>query len=237
MAATRSDRSLVLIGSGPGIGVSVASLFAAKRFGKVVLIARRAEQLAADKRAVEAAAVTEGLLQVRVKTYAVDVVDTPALLAALDDAEAAFGKPEVVFFNAARVLPSALLEHDVAEIEYDLKITVSALYAVAKREVPGLAALARADATARPALMVTSSTLPQQPIPQVFSLSLAKAAQRNLVQSLVLTYAPGVHIGLVVVDGPVAPTHETRNPANIAAKTWEWFAQARESPSFEVEIA
>ncbi|KAK0709913.1 hypothetical protein B0T26DRAFT_755046 [Lasiosphaeria miniovina] len=156
-AAPRSDRSLV-------------------RFGKVVLIARRAEQLAADKRAVEAAAVTEGLLQVRVKTYAVDLVDTPALLAALDDGEAAFGKPEVVFFQCC---PRAAV-------------------GAARREVTGLAALARADA-ARPALIETRSTLPQQPIP------------------LALTYAPGVHIGPVVVDGP--------------------FAQARESPSFEVEIA
>lgn len=70
-----------------------------------------------------------------------------------------------------------------------------------------------------PSIIVTSSMLPQQPIPQLFALSLVKAAQRNLVQSLSLTYASqGVHLGLINVGGPVSPEDETWNPTNIAAK-------------------
>lgn len=61
---------------------------------------------------------------VKVKTFAIDVTDTDALNKALDVADAELGKPEFVFYNAARVIPSQLLSHDVKEIEYDLKVSL-----------------------------------------------------------------------------------------------------------------
>lgn len=116
MAST--NRTLVVIGAGPGIGRSVTSLFATKRYNNVALIARRAEQLKLEQDALKESVGQ----QVNIKTYVVDVVDTEALLGALADVEALFGQPECIFYNAARVLPSQLLEHDVAEIEYDFKV-------------------------------------------------------------------------------------------------------------------
>lgn len=115
---TESNKTLVVIGAGPGIGRSVTSLFASKRYSNVALIARRAEQLEIETKALEEAVGT----QVRIKTYTVDVIDTDALAKALDDSDATLGKPECVFYNAARVLPSQLLSHDVKEIEYDFKV-------------------------------------------------------------------------------------------------------------------
>jgi len=117
--AKPSGRTLLVLGAGPGIGRSVTSLFASHRFGNVVLIARRAEQLQIEKEVVER------IYGVKAGTYTVDITNTKALSAALDDADAKFGKPEVVFFNAARVLPSALFEHPVEDIEYDLKVRSS----------------------------------------------------------------------------------------------------------------
>ncbi len=100
--------------------------------------------------------------------------------------------------------------------------------------MPHLVSLAKADSAAKPALLVTSSALPQHPIPQLFALSLVKAAQRNLVQSLNMTYAPeGVHIGVINVAGIVTPDEPERNPTNIAARTWEWFEAGKD---FEVVI-
>jgi NAD(P)-dependent dehydrogenase (short-subunit alcohol dehydrogenase family) len=111
-------KTLFVIGSGPGIGRAVTTLLASKRYSHVALFARRAEQLSSEKAALE-----KGIgAQVNVRTYAVDVVNSEALLQALDDAEAALGKPECVFYNAARVLPSELLSHDVKDIEYDFKV-------------------------------------------------------------------------------------------------------------------
>lgn len=101
--------------------------------------------------------------------------------------------------------------------------------------IPHLTQLAQADAAAMPALIVTSSMLPQHPIPQLFALSLVKAAQRNLMQSLSMTYE-SILVGLINVGGQVSPDHEIHNPANIAAKSWEWFSQWKEHKSFEVQI-
>ena len=115
-----SDRTLVVIGSGPGIGRSVTALFASKRYSNVALIARRAEKLEEEEAALKQA-VGE---HINVKTFAVDVVDTEALLKALADAESHFGKAECIFYNAARVLPSQLLTHEAKEIEYDFKVSL-----------------------------------------------------------------------------------------------------------------
>lgn len=222
-----------MIGSGPGIGRAVASLFASKRYNNVALIARRSNQLELEKTALKEAVGTP----VNVKTYALDVVDSEVFLKALQDVETDLGKPECIFYNAARVLPSQLLSHDVKDIEYDFKINVSALYVCAQRYIPQLVELAKSDKTAMPAFIVTSSMLPQNPIPQLFALSLVKAAQRNLMQSLAMTYAEqGIHLGLINVMGPVSSTDEVWNPTNIATKAWDWFDQSKDHPAFEVKI-
>jgi hypothetical protein len=60
------------------------------------------------------------------------------------------------------------------------------------------------QATDKPSFLVTSSFLWEDPIPMLFSLSMVKASQRNLVQSLQKMNS-GVHIALLNVAGPVSP--------------------------------
>lgn len=82
-----------------------------------------------------------------------------------------------------------------------------------------------------------SGLLHVQPQPEVFSLSLVKAAQRNLVQSLHAVYNPqGIHVGLVLVGGNVSPEKKELNPPRIAEKTWELFDQERAQWELEVTI-
>lgn len=114
---------------------------------------------------------------------------------------------------------------------------MSGLYTVSQHYIPHLLDLAKTDPKSRPALLVTSSCLPLNPVPQFFALSLVKAAQRNMAQSMHMTYASqGVAVGLINVGGPVSPDHATRNPHNIAERSWEWFVGLEEKPSFEVLI-
>lgn len=103
--------------------------------------------------------------------------------------------------------------------------------------IPQLIEMGKEDSTSMPSLIVTSSMLPVDPVPYVFSLALVKAAQRNLIQSLQMTYgSEGILIGIINVGGPVTPVHEAWNPPNIAARAWEWFAQSKTNPTFEVII-
>jgi len=125
MASTTATPTLYVIGSGPGIGRAVAQQFSAERYARVALFARNPESLAADKEAVASSSSTGSSgLKPQVCTYAVDVTDSAALAKVFDQAEHDLGKPECVFYNAARVLPSKLLEHDVNDIEYDFKVAM-----------------------------------------------------------------------------------------------------------------
>ncbi|KAL6918664.1 hypothetical protein FSST1_002690 [Fusarium sambucinum] len=228
-----SNATLLCIGSGPGIGRSVTSLFATKHYKNVALIARRPEQLEIEKAAVQEAAGQS----TNVQTYALDVTDTDALLSALNHIEEDLGRIGCVFYNAARVQKSSFFDYDVKEIEYDFKISVSALYTITQYSMPRLVELAKTPSQYKPALIVTSSLLPFEPMPDLFALSLVKAAQLNLVHSLAMVYKPqGVHVGVINVAGFVSEEEKERNPKNIADKTWEWFTSDGEDMPFEVRI-
>lgn len=125
MTSTTKAPTLYVIGSGPGIGRAVAQQFSSARYARVALFARNPESLAADKEVIASSSSTGSSGSgVQVRTYSVDVTDSAALSKVFDQAEQDLGKPECVFYNAARVLPSKLLEHDVKEIEYDFKVAM-----------------------------------------------------------------------------------------------------------------
>jgi NAD(P)-dependent dehydrogenase (short-subunit alcohol dehydrogenase family) len=113
-------RLLLLLGSGPGIGVSVASRFARSHFSAVALVARNGEQLSKDRATVLAAA-SEAGRAVEVRTWQADISDLSLLEKTLKEVEE-FGSVECVYFNAARVAPSPLLEFPDEEIEADFRV-------------------------------------------------------------------------------------------------------------------
>jgi NAD(P)-dependent dehydrogenase (short-subunit alcohol dehydrogenase family) len=68
-------------------------------------------------------------------------------------------------------------------------------------------------------------------------LSLAKAAQFNLAQSLAQVYNPqGIHVGVVVVGGVVQDSNPRLNAKNIAMQTWGFYDQPKDLQTFAVEI-
>ncbi|KAF9767632.1 hypothetical protein IL306_015179 [Fusarium sp. DS 682] len=227
-----SKPTLLCIGSGPGIAHAITTLFAAKRYQHVALVAQKAEQLHVEKAAILKAAG----YNVEIRTYALDVTDTSVLLSTMTHIEKMMGNIECVIYNAARVQKSSFFEYHVEDIEYDFKICVSVLYTLTKRLMPGLLDLAEMKPAHKPTLIVTSSMLSSEPRPDMFALSLAKAAQRNLVQSLSMTYGPrGVRIGVINDTGDVSPGKNEKDPGNVAENTWEWF-NARGNVPFEVPI-
>ncbi|KAH8805323.1 hypothetical protein F5884DRAFT_444510 [Xylogone sp. PMI_703] len=222
--------TFVVIGSGPGIGVLTASLFAARKFDKIALISRNATRLSEDRNKVIASASAAGR-KVEVKTWSVDITDTDKYRAVLKEVEK-FGKVSCVQFNAARVNLSALLEFDQNEILYDFKTTNIALYTTAAWAIPILEALPSSES---PSIIVPSSFLCQDPIPQLFSLSMVKAAQRNIVLSLQKTY-PNIHIALVNIGGQVSSEDPYLNPDAISKKIWDLYTQSPGSWTPEIDI-
>ncbi|QDS68978.1 hypothetical protein FKW77_009013 [Venturia effusa] len=219
-----SERKLlVMLGSGPGIGVGVSKLFASRGFSKIALCSRNAERLQTDAANVARAA-NPG---VEVKTYPVDLADTKAIEKVLAQVEKELGTAEVVVYNASHVTKSKLGEYSEEEVEVDLKISTIGLYTVAKLVLPQLASLAKSSPTSKPSLLVTSGGLFKSPFAPYFSLSLSKAAQHSLTMSLSQEYAKqGVHVVAMVVHGLVKPEgDENFGPGVIADVYWKLYEQ------------
>jgi hypothetical protein len=86
-----------------------------------------------------------------------------------------------------------------------------------------------------PSFLVTSGLLHDDPVPILFSLSIAKAAQRTLVLSLQRLY-PDIHVALLLIGGGVSFEEKERNPANIANELWKLYVQQQKEWAVEVTL-
>jgi NAD(P)-dependent dehydrogenase (short-subunit alcohol dehydrogenase family) len=206
---------LVVVGCGPGIGVATASLFVAKGFESVALLARNAERLKTD-----IAAIKKVNPDARVEAYTANTGDNVMLLKALQQVEKELGAPEVVLFNAARIAPAMIGEESVENILDDFKNMNLGLYVTATWAKPHLEARAK-EGKAHPCLFLSGSGIGDTPFPPLFSLSMQKAAQQNLMRSLGQVLGPkGVHVAYASIDGQVADDDPVVNAKNIASTYW-----------------
>ncbi|PPJ55986.1 hypothetical protein CBER1_03585 [Cercospora berteroae] len=219
-------RTLVVLGSGPGIGVAVAQAFSARGFTHIALVSRNAERLKEDQDKV-LDRIQERGSSCQVKTWTCDISDLDALKKTLGEIEGV-GELECVLFNAARVAGKPPLEEDVRAIEQDFRLTNLALYETAVWAIPKLQHV-KAEGRS-PSFFVTSTTqLWKEPVDDLVSLSMVKSAQRALVLSLHSKYGEEVHVALLSVGGVVSPDAKNWSPDNIANKACLLYQQPRES--------
>lgn len=197
----------IVIGAGPGIGTSVARRLA--REGMPVAV------LARSPATVERALASLG----RAESFGAtaDVTDERALRAALDEAVARFGPPEVLVYNAA------LIQWDVlGELTAQQQLDAWAVNVVGA--ITAVAHLGPAMAAAGGGTILLTGGMPE-PVPDVTSLSLGKAGVRALTELLARAYEPaGVHVATVTVAGAVAPG-SLFDPDEIAEEYWRLHGQ------------
>ena len=115
-------RTLLLFGAGPGIGTHVASTFASQGgIEHVVLLGRNKDRLTSD----DAPFVQEAAPGVKVSIVRADLSDVDSVPKVLEEVDALTkGEDvEVVYYNAARIQPTAAaLDVGVGEIEEDLRV-------------------------------------------------------------------------------------------------------------------
>ncbi|KAH7122596.1 hypothetical protein B0J11DRAFT_437697 [Dendryphion nanum] len=214
-----ASHTLVVFGSGPGIGNHVAAEFASHGFNHIILLARNEVRLQDD-----AAFVAKANSNVKVDTLKVDLADLDSIPSVLKKIDGITKSVDVVLFNAARIRVSKVLTAPVSELQEDFTTTNLALYIIAQWAIPKLQSLAATHPSHKPSLLVTNSHLPWDPIPDLLSLSLVKASQRNLVQSLGRAFEKdGIHAGLIAVEGTVTLENKVLNPTTIAERTWGFF--------------
>lgn len=187
---------LVVLGAGPGLGLSVARRFA--RAGYTAVLVGRTE---ADMQPLVDTLRDEGHTA---GLAGVDLTDPAAVRTVVDALGAEHGRIDVLHFN-----PSAWREKDplhlsVAELLEDVALGAGALLPAVQAARPYLGQGAR--------VLVTGSAAADTPWEGAASLGVQKAAVRNLVTSLDATLAPQgaravtVQInGMLAEDGPFSP--------------------------------
>ncbi|MEV6444794.1 SDR family NAD(P)-dependent oxidoreductase [Amycolatopsis sp. NPDC051716] len=209
---------MVIIGAGPGLGLSVARRFAREGL-PVALVARSKDKL---KTLADALTPTG----VPVITLTADSTDETELRIALDTATAKFGLPEAVVYNAAIIQPDRPGELSVAAHQQAWAVNVLGAITAAAHIAPAMSRRGSGS------FLITGGM--PDPNPEYVSLSLGKAGVRALVTLLDKQYGPaGVHIASVTVNGPIAPG-TAFDPEDIAEHYWHLHTQQRPDWSQEM---
>ena len=194
----------IVIGAGPGIGLSVA-----RRFGRtgmpVTVIARTGDTVDAAVSALRSGGVQPlGLVA--------DSTDEPGLRTALDAATDSLGVPDVLVYNAARIRSDSLGQLAAAELLDTYAVNVVGAVTAAAHVGPKMAAAGQGT-------IIITGGMPE-PEPAAVSLSLGKAGVRALTTLLAKEFGPsGVHVATVTVPGAVAPG-TAFDPDEIAETYW-----------------
>lgn len=208
----------IVIGAGPGIGVSVARRFA--REGLPVGV------LARSRRTVDAALFA--LADAHVATHGVtaDAADESALRFALDELTTRLGVPDVLVYNAAVIQGDSIGELSAAQHLEAWAVNVVGAITAAAHVVTQMAEVGAGT-------YILTGGMPT-PIPQVTSLSLGKAGLRALTELLDSQFGPsGIHVATVTVCGPVA-AGTAFDPDDIADHYWELHTQRADAWQREV---
>ncbi|ETN43984.1 uncharacterized protein HMPREF1541_10849 [Cyphellophora europaea CBS 101466] len=217
-----NNKLLVLIGSGPGIGVATASLFASNGFN-VALLSRSASRLESDAATIRSAAATP---DIKIESLPCDASDAASLNSALEKVHATLGSPEVVIYNAARVGPSEFGQFTPEEMVQDYKLNSVGIYVAAMWALPYLAQIA--EEGGKPGFFLSGSGIGWRPLPPFFSLCMQKAAQINFLQSFEYLAGPkGVHVARLDINGIVSPDDPETSPKVCAQQHWALYQQQK----------
>ncbi|MFB4271500.1 SDR family NAD(P)-dependent oxidoreductase [Nonomuraea sp. GTA35] len=218
--------SIAIVGAGPGMGLAIARTFGSRGFD-VALIARTKDKLETLVGQLEADGVNAA-------AFPADVLDRPALAAALDAAADRFGGIDVLEYSPAphspvpgltMAVPSEVTVDNLQpQIEYNVYGALTAARAV-------LPAMRQAGAGT---LLFTTGGGSVHPIPMLGNVNAAAAALRNWVLNLHNelagsgVYAAHVAIGTWIGEGgPEGIPAAT--PEQIAPLYWELY-ERRDQP-------
>ena len=174
----------IVVGAGPGVGISVAQRLA--REGLTVGVIARTEATVDD--ALSALSDYDAL------GVTADVTDEVVLRAALDEIVDRFGVPELLVYNAA------LIQSDTfGELTAQQHLDAWAVNVVGA--ITAVAHLAPQMVRQGAGTIIITGGMPE-PLPEATSLSLGKAGVRALAKLLAAAYGPaGLHVATVTIAG------------------------------------
>lgn len=113
------QKSLLLLGSGPLIGVEVATLFAQNAFTHIALLSRSLTNLSRERNTI-----LSSVPSAIVKVWSADTTDSKGVVETIKEVgEWLAGKLDILVYNAARVHTSGFFGWDDEEVVRDFRVS------------------------------------------------------------------------------------------------------------------
>ncbi|AQG79620.1 SDR family NAD(P)-dependent oxidoreductase [Spirosoma montaniterrae] len=210
---------LLIVGAGPGVALGVAKRFGRENF-RVSLVARRIESL----QNLQQQLATDG---VDVGNYSADVANFDQLRQTLLTVLAERGPATVLLYNPSVYREADALTLDPELFMQDMRTDVAGLLVAVQAVAPAM------QQAGSGTVLVTGGSTALQPYGPLTSLSVGKAAVRNMAECVRQTLEPlGIRVGTVTIMGAVG-SNDHFSPDRIADAFWTLYQQPRTQWTFE----
>ena len=217
------SESVLIVGTGPGLGSSLARLCASKSM-KVVLASRNFEKLKDLKKEIEA------------ETFVCDVSNVKDVSNLFKQTDKLIGIPNLVIYNASSSpIKSSVVELDPIETQKSINITCFGAFLVAQEAAKRM--LKRKSGS----IFFTGATGGVKGFANSSVFAMGKFGLRGLAQSLARELHPqGIHITHFVIDGAISKEpygdYQTMHPDEIAKTYLQFYHQDKSAWAWEIEL-
>lgn len=209
-----SDKTCVVVGVGPGLGLGIARKFGREGF-RVALIARGRESLASYVETLT----DEGI---EARAYPADVTDRAGLAAALGTVSEEFGPVEVLFYGPEPHTPPKDLNRwipatmPVEEVERRMDLSVYGLVAAVSALLPDMQKIGKGT------ILATMGASGADPFPTLTPCGMSYAAAANYLRALGMQVEKmGIYAAPVFMTVLVEPGDPDGDPDVLAGKIWQ----------------
>ncbi|MCE5331614.1 MAG: SDR family NAD(P)-dependent oxidoreductase [Bacteroidales bacterium] len=199
-------KTIVIVGAGPGLGLSIAKTFGKEGF-RVALIARRKESL-------DQMIATLQSLEIESKGFIADVRDEQSIINAFSAIRTEYGSVDVLEYSpiSMEFIPPSQVTTDIAKKSFEFQV-LGAIASV-QQVLPDMIN------NNEGAILLTGGRSSIIPMPMIGSLSLMAASLRNYAYILNEELAAkGIYSGTVTVCCQITPEIAD----NIAALYWDMY--------------
>jgi len=203
------NKNIIIVGAGPNLSFGVADKFGANNFS-IGLISRNEEKL----KGLAAELILKGF---NVKYAVADASNTNELENALLRLNNELGGVDVLLYNATHMKFRNIMDEKTEDLVEDFKLSVANAFHSVKT-------LQEKLKESKGAVLFTGGGLATHPNVQVGSLSIGKAALKNLALQLhEVMKVENIYVGTLTVNNAISKDSETHSPKILAEMYWEMY--------------
>ena len=199
------NKTCAIIGVGEGLGMAIARRFHQENY-QIALMSRSLDKLKEYEKSLSGSAT--------VKSFSADASSTESLTQAFKEVKNILGSPEVLIYNAAMLRSTDLMSVTAEELLQDYRVNVIGALVSVQQVVKEMQ-------QQKGTILFTGGGFADAPDPNMASLSIGKAAIRNLAQSLAQQLQPdGIRVATVTINSVIG-SNDRFAPEKIAETYWQ----------------